>query len=218
MSMIGRRLTAIAFAALIPLSLAVCGDDDPTDIETPPPEETQMGVVTGAVHDSAAVLPPGRTEQAPADSVDYAGTLSGSAQVEIYSDADATWRALGDPVDVLFEMYCLETAVIHADASVPVGSYSKVRITLAGFSANVRAGGTLDGILYADAQVILISAADAEVVVEKDVAPFTVTTENSTWVVFDLNSEHWLDTAAVTGGTALAADIQSATLVYVTQQ
>jgi len=208
---------ARTFITLVSLSLFVfvattCADSSPSPIAL----DDELGSVSAAIHDSARVLPAGRANQWPSDSMAYDGTLSGSAQVHIYSDDDG-WVSLHEPVDVSFEIFCLEDAIITADAQVPVGTYSQVRLTLRGFVANVMGGGILDGVALLDAKVIALGGPDGEIVIEKSITPFQVTETAPTTLVFDLNTDTWIDVTVADAGTIGAAEVQSGTMVYVRQ-
>jgi hypothetical protein len=205
-----RSTFTLAALALVVFISTTCAKSSPDPVDL----ADELGSVSAAMHDSARVLPANRTTQWPADSMAYDGTLSGSAQVYVYSDADG-WVSLHDPVDVSFEIFCLEDAVITADARVPVGTYSQVRLTLRGFTAAVEAGAIVDGALLADARVITLGGPNAEVVIEKSVTPFEVTETSSTNVIFDLNTDTWIDATVAAAGTIDAASVQAGTVVYV---
>ena len=205
------RVAPCLLAALIPLAVVSCGDD-PASIETEEPL-VEEGYVTAAMHDSAAVLPADRSTPAPADSMAYDGTLSGTAQVEIYSDTDG-WISLGDPVDVSFEIYCEESALIRSDVVVANGTYSQVRVTLGGFVANIDAGALIGTVAFANATTVTLGTSGS-VVIEKSITPFTITTDSRTTLVFDLNSESWLDATDATNGSVAGEEIAAATVVYV---
>jgi hypothetical protein len=204
-------ITTVALSLLV-LVATTCADSSPSPVDL----DDELGSVSAAIHDSARVLPAGRTNQWPSDSMAYDGSLSGSAQVHIYSDADG-WVSLHDPVDVSFEIFCLEDAIITADAQVPVGTYSQVRLTLRGFVANVAGGGILDGVALLDARVIALGGAGGEIVIEKSITPFQVSETTPTLLVFDLNTDTWIDVTVADAGTIGAAEVQSGTVVYVRQ-
>ena len=204
-------LTMVAILAFAFVA-TTCADSSPGPVDL----ADQLGSVSAAMHDSARVLPEGRTSQWPTDSMAYDGTLSGSAQVHIYSDTDG-WVSLHDPVDVSFEIFCLEGVTITGDAHVPVGTYSQVRLTLRGFTANVLGGGTVAGAALLDTRDIALGGAGAEVVIEKSVTPFEVTETTPTTLVFDLNTDTWIDVTVADAGVIGAADVQAGTAVYVRQ-
>ncbi len=211
MSIFAKRPILVVAAALTPWAVSACSKSDPSGVE-----QAQTGVVNAVVHDSAAALPSTRTDPWPADSMDYDGTLNGSAEVDIYSDADG-WISLGDPTDVVFDIFCEEFGLVADHATVSTGTYSKVRITLHGFVANVLAGGVIAGSTLAEAKVITLGGPDADVVIEKDVTPFDVTATTPTWIDFDLNTDVWINSMVADAGTIDAGQVQAATVVYIRQ-
>jgi hypothetical protein len=206
--MYDRRLAVLAAAALT-VPAAACDDPAPTDIDV-----VVMGSVSAVVHDSVAVLPAGETDPIPADTMTYGGLFTGSTQVELYSDTDG-WTSLGAASDAEFLMYCWQAAVPFADVSVPADTYSRVRLTLSGFEANVNAGAIIHGVAYADPISITLGIGGAAVVIEKNVTPFTITADNDLSVIFDLNSELWLDAGTVLARAVAAAEVAAATNVFV---
>jgi len=200
-------LVALCFFSVV-VSTCAKSSDNPTDVND------ELGSVSAAMHDSARVLPQGRTRQWPTDSMAYDGTLSGSAEVHVYSASEG-WVSLHAPVDVSFEIFCLEDATITADAQVPVGTYTAVRLTLRGFVANIVGGGTVDGVVLPEAKVITLGGAGGEIVIEKSVTPFEVTETSDTHLVFDLNTDTWIDVDVANAGTIGAAQVQAGTVVYV---
>lgn len=205
-----KRAGPIAFVTLAVLAalVAACGDTGPTEVE----DESLMASVTSVVHDSAAVLPPGRTSMAPADSTDYDGVATGEAQVEIYSEAGG-WVSLGEASAVTFDIYCEEAAVVQSAATVAPDTYTMVRLTLADFEMSVLAGAVVEATTHADPFTISFGSGDA-VVVEQSVDPFTLGEGDSATILFDLNTELWLDDGVILEGLVAASEVQSATNVF----
>jgi hypothetical protein len=199
----------LAMAAVIPLAVAC--DDDPTDPDPDP--EPGFGMVDAIVHDSSAVLPEGQTEPAPTDSINYDGILSGTVQVEIFSDANG-WVVLGSTEQVNFAIFCEEAALVAGDAAVEADSYTQVRLTLTDFEASVLAGAVVGGITYNSDFVVALGSGDP-VVIEKSVTGFAVADGGSTELIFDLNTEVWLDADILTAGVVTAADVAAATKVII---
>jgi hypothetical protein len=199
----------LAMAAVIPLAVAC--DDDPTDPDPDP--EPGFGMVDAIVHDSSAVLPEGQTEPAPTDSINYDGILSGTVQVEIFSDANG-WVVLGSTEQVNFAIFCEEAALVAGDAAVEADSYTQVRLTLTDFEASVLAGAVVGGITYNSDFVVALGSGDP-VVIEKSVTGFAVADGGSTELIFDLNTEVWLDADILTAGVVTAADVAAATNVII---
>ena len=205
-----RLILTLVALCLFSVAVTTCAksSDNPTDVND------ELGSVSAAMHDSARVLPQGRTRVWPTDSMAYDGTLSGSAEVHIYSDANG-WVSLHAPVDVSFEIFCLEDATITADSHVPVGTYSAVRLTLRGFVANVIGGGTVDGVVLPGARAIALGGAGGEIVIEKSVTPFEVTETSDTHLVFDLNTDTWINIDIANAGAVSADAVQAGAVVYV---
>lgn len=210
--MIDKRLIWTAAATLIPAIAIACGDS-PSGVDDDDDDDVVAeGMITAAVHDSSAVLPNGRTTAIPADSMAYEGTMTGTAQVEVH-EASGDWVSLGDPVEITFSLYCENAGVVQTDSAVPVGTYDQVRVTLDGFTASILAGSIISTVTYDSAQSVDLGA--AAFTVEKTVTPFVVTEGSSTEILFDLNSEVWLNATTLTNHSVASADVAAATVVYV---
>jgi hypothetical protein len=97
---------------------------------------------------------------------------------------------------------------VHGEQSVPVGTYSRVRLVIDGAAAELTAGSVVGTItLGVDTSVSI--AADGQVVIDLAIAPFTVEGDTNTRILFDLNSEAWLTESAVAVGTVAEADVVS---------
>jgi hypothetical protein len=203
------RFMLLALAALVPLAVA-CGDD-PTDPDPDP--DPAFGMVDAIVHDSSSVLPDGQTEPAPTDSINYDGILSGTALIEIYSDANG-WVTLGNSEQVSFAIFCEEAAIVAGDAAVEVDSYTQVRITLTDFEASVLAGAVVGGVTYGTDFMVALGDGDP-VVIEKSVSGFAVADGATTELIFDLNTEVWLDADIIAAEVVSAADVAAATHVII---
>lgn len=214
------RIAALAAALLVSMTwVAACGDD--TSVNLNPDGDgdgngdgnVEGAVMTAVVHDSSAVLPEGRTTPSPVDSTSYDGTVTGTAQVEVFSDADG-WISLGEATDVAFEIYCEEAAIVHGDVSLDPGTYSGVRLTLTDFQASVNAGAVVHAQTVADAFVVALGDG-TPLVIERTVTPFVLENGQTTTLLFDLNTEVWLDQDVVDSGVAPGADVQSSTNVII---
>lgn len=203
-----QRLFGLAVVTLVPLSLA-CGEEDPTGVEGDP----ALATLTAVVHDSAAVLPAGRTTMSPPDSTAYDGVATGQVEIEVRS-GEGTWTSLGSATDVSFDVYCEQAAVVHESASVEVGTYDRVRITLVDFEMSVPAGAVVRGVTYADAFGVTFGT-DGPVVIELTVPSFTLAEGENTRVLVDLNTEVWLDAESIAAGVISASEIEAAANVFV---
>jgi hypothetical protein len=205
------RIASLFAALLIPTVWAAC-DDTGVDLDDDDDDDA-TAVLTAVVHDSADVLPPTRTEPAPADSFAYNGSLTGTAQIEIFSDAEG-WLPVGEPTEVTFEIYCEEAAIVEGDLAMPTGTYSQVRLTLTDFQADVAAGAVITGQTVANGFVVTFGDG-IPLVIEKAVTPFMLAAGEATTILFDLNTELWLDPEVILAGNAPAAEVQNATNVII---
>ena len=206
-----RKILRVLTTLVIPATIAACGDDS-----TGP---GGMGTVSATMQDGsgASGAPAYSTSPAsgPATAAgSFSGSASGSAQVYIYSDAEG-WVALGSPTNATLQLQSSNTTTLYTSASVPAGSYTKVRLVLDGFNANIAAGGVLGGLTLGVGVTITAGGSDGYVEIEKTVTPFTVSAQSSASVDFDLNSEAWVTEQSAQSKTAADTEIQSATSVNV---
>jgi len=125
-----------------------------------------------------------------------AGTFSGSfdaeAQVAISTDGHA-WIELGPPSSASVQLQATGNgADVHGEVAVPVGTYTRVRLTLTGAEARLNAGSTIGGISLG-ATVDIRIGANGTVVIEKEVPPFEIRADARTRVFWDLNSHLWVN-------------------------
>jgi hypothetical protein len=194
----GFHLLVVATAA----ALAACGDDTTT------PEATgsvDAGLTDGALATLTAAGPAG--VQAVAE---LAGSMSGSAQVSVYSDAEG-WVELGDPRSVTVALQSGEDATVVEAAPVPSGTYTRVRLLLSGFHADLEVGSIIDGATHLTAVSVTMGGSDNLVVIETDIPPLTIQAQAAASVTFDLNSSTWVTPQAAQTEMADDADIQAAT-------
>lgn len=193
---------------MVPAALAACSDD-----ATGP---GGMGSVSAEIQDgtSASGVPSAAAPAPEPAAGSFAGTASGSAQVWIYSDAEG-WIALGSPTNATLQMQSSDKTTVYGSASVPAGSYTRVRLVLDGFHANIAAGGILGGLTLTAGVSITMGGSDGRVEIEKSVTPFTVSAQSSTSIGFDLNSEAWVTEQSAQSKAAADAEIQSAASAYV---
>ena len=199
---------ATAIAVLMPLTLAACSDDGtgPGDgngyaraVMMDDPDVTSQ-------HATAPLLFLSRSGAAA-----YTGEFTGTAQIAISADG-ATWIDLGSPAQVTVDAQSSgNETVVHGEATVPAGTYTRIRVTFEGMNIQLDAGSTIGGLTLTAGATIVVGGADGEVVIEKQVSGFTVAADASarTDVVFDLNSEAWVTESAVTGGVVSDAEVRS---------
>lgn len=203
-----KHLRHLALALTLPVALLACGDDDPTGLEG-------SGTVTAEVHDDPGASQASQAGTAPAAAQSAAsGTMSGSAQAFIFSETQG-WVAVGSASSTSLAMQSAGTAAVGS-ATVGADSYTRVRLVLDGFNAQVDAGSALGGVTLDASVSITMGGADGTVTIEKEITPFTVSTDASANVSFDLNSEMWVDQESAESGSATDAEIQSATTAIAT--
>lgn len=205
-----RSFTAAALLAPLALFLGAC-DDDATG-----PGAT--GTVRAEIYDGSgagsAGPAPASQQAGPAAASTASGTLSGTAQASVWSEARG-WVELGSATDASLSMQSEETAAVGS-ATVDADTYTRVRLVMEGFDADVQAGAVLGGLTLDAAVTITMGGSDGRVVIEKTVTPFTVSADADTRVRFDLNSETWVDQESAESRTAGDAEIVSATRTTVT--
>lgn len=182
-----RYKTTFALLALLGAATA-CSDNDPVEGGT----ASASAVITDDASSQSAM----RGEDAAAyrtSSGHFSGNFRGGAQVAISADGQ-TWVNLGSPsqVTVALQSSGSETTV-HSRSAISAGTYTRVRLTLSGARADVNAGATLGGVSFGSALSILVGGSDQQVVIEKQVEPFTVSADSHARIIFDLNSEAWIN-------------------------
>lgn len=200
-----------ALAGLLLATGAVACGDDTTG--------TAEARVTAEVHDEnpdaqtaslASLLPLQQSSS-------YEGTVSGEARVEVSADGE-TWTELGDASDVEVDLQASGGgAVVHADASVPLESFTRARLVLDGADAVLEAGSTVGGVTL-EARTTLTLGSSGRVVVEAQLdESLDASADADATVSFDLNSETWITGTAVEAGTVAESAISSAATVQVTR-
>lgn len=122
----------------------------------------------------------------------YSGTFEGEAQVQISADGH-TWIQLAPPSSASVQLQASGEGVdLHGEVTVPVGTYTRVRLVLTGAQANLEAGSTIGGISLG-ASVSLRVGANGSVMIEKQVPPFEVRADTRTRIYWDLNSHLWVN-------------------------
>ena len=145
----------------------------------------------------------GRAQGVVADPVtaEFTGTVSGNIQVSISSDG-STWVDLGSLNGITIVLQSnADTTNVHGEVSVPVGSYSQVRLTFSNVSADLDAGSVIGTTTLANSETVDLGGSDqqAEVVTSLN---FSVTEDATVRasLQFRLNSGQWLTEAALAAG------------------
>lgn len=204
---LGKVGTAAILALVLPLA-ACDGDEDGT---TDPGSQGSVQAVMTDEPGEANASTVSRTRFA-LDSRTVDGSFEANARVEVSVDGE-TWIDLGSMESVSVALQTGEDAVIHADASLPAETFARVRLVLENARANVLAGSTI-GTDLLDVDVEIAVAGGGEVVIEKTVT-LDVSAGSQATVVFDLNSESWLDEGNVQSRTATAAELEASTTVRI---
>jgi hypothetical protein len=199
-----------ALAGLLLFAGAVACDDETTG--------TADARVTAEVHDEnpdaqtaslASLLP---LQQ----SSNYEGTVSGEARVEVSADGE-TWTELGDASDVDVDLQASGGgAVVHADAAVPLDSFTWARLVLDGADAVLEAGSTVSGVTLESETTVALGTGQVIVEAQLDESLDAGAGTDAT-VSFDLNSEAWITETAVEAGAVAESAISSAATVQVTR-
>lgn len=193
--------TAAAVALASALGAFGCGDGIG-------PEE---GSVSAAVTDdpaqaSAAVAPRAQFAQGISGQT-FQGDFQAEGQVEVSVDGQ-TFVTLGPAQAVDVALQSGTEAVVHASAVVPAQAFTRARLILRNARATVLAGSSVGGLLL-DLDVQINVEGGAEFVIEKAVS-LNVTAGSEATVVFDLNSEQWINETAVQAAATTAAQVAAA--------
>lgn len=133
----------------------------------------------------------------------FSGSMSSSMKVAISADGQS-WIDICSPVQNTLQLQSTgDTTTLASRTSVPVGTYAYVRLTIDG--ANAQVTGSFGGIAYTDAQISVANG--GQIVIEKQVQPFTITANTNATVIFDLNSELWITAQSVQSHAATAAEM-----------
>ena len=172
-----RPIRYTLFGAVV--AFAACGDD--------PLDPNVTGLVDAVASDS------------PAGAAEFSGTAAGNFQASIRSTGDE-WVDVGTPNGITVTLQSSTATTVHGSASVPAGTYDRVRLTLDGVTFTVTDVGTK----FANTGSAL-AAGTVPLELEVSVSNFTVSEGGGTaTVTFDLNVENWLTDAMLT--TGLIAD------------
>lgn len=207
------RLAVLAAVTALLVPLVGCGDDEDGGTGPDGMASFQAVVTDDAGTAGSAIAARGpEARGSVSSSADIQGSFSGEAMVQVSADGQ-TWVDLGSMESVQVTLQSGEEATIHASAEVPARTYTRVRLVMRSAEATVLAGSTIDaGPISADVSVDV--AGGSEFTIEKQVS-VDADAGATTTLVFDLNSEAWLDQAAVDAQSAAAAQVSSATSVRI---
>lgn len=193
---------------------AGCGEgDDPTGNGN---GNGETGSVQAAMTDggSSNAVVSGDRQAALLSSATFSGSMTSTAHVEIYSETRG-WVQLGSPNRVTMQMQSGSETTVHASSQAEADTYTRVRLVLDDADATIEAGSVIGSVTLDGNVQIRVGGSDGRVTIEKSVSSFTVSANSSTRLVFDLNSEAWVDSQSAESETASDAEVQSATTVIV---
>lgn len=203
---IGAASTGAALGLLLALGGLGCGDGS-----TGPDEESRIdaaivddpGSGAGSVGPQLSAAFAGRT---------FDGDFSAQGRVEVSVDGQ-TWVDLGSMQSMTVTLQSGDRVAVHTAARVPARAFTRARLVLRNATATIRAGSTIGGTLI-DADLQISIAGGGEFTVEKSLS-LDLSARSSAMILFDLNSEQWIDETAVQAGAVTASRVQSATTVGV---
>lgn len=211
---IGRIGTSAVLAGALAFGLAACSDDGGVT-------GTTRGEVSASMTDDPSSTSGSLARAAFLDllglqsSGSFSGTMSSDARVEIRTRS-GTWVDLGSVSSADLEMQSEGgEARIASGTSLDAGSYTAVRLTLENATMTVDAGSSIGGILL-DADIDVVVGGDDERVVIQKTIDLDVDADTQTSVVFDLNSEAWMDSSTAESQTAADSEVQAAATAFVT--
>lgn len=183
----GRICTGLGMTALLALGVVACGGDAERSDES----EARAGTVRALIQDG-----PVDAGSASGASTPVRGTFVGNFIVSVFSE-EGYWVDIGRGADMAIPLSNGEGGgVIEAAHEIPPGTYSRVRVTLCHSSVEVEEGSRIgERTLDAAADVHLTETGD--VIVLRDVSPFTVAPGEDVQLQVDLNADRWLTEEAV---------------------
>lgn len=201
----------VATLSLAVLAVASCGGNS-----TGPSQPTTMSVAVGdrvGLRLAQGVVQAlGAPEAAPTS---FSGAFSGTAQAAAFTSADG-WVDVGTPANVTFDVQGTTESTFVTAAEVPEGTYTKLRLTLSGFSLHLNPGAVIGGVTFDSAVDVAVGGSDGSVVLEVSVPSASLTAGSSATAHFDLNSEEWVSQSTVDAGAVDDATVQAAASASIT--
>jgi hypothetical protein len=184
------------------------------------PTGTPWGYVAAAVTDDPSI-----TNGAPADPVgaaaawgaqpegpSFGGMFEAVAEIAILRKGSG-WVAMGPATPLAIPLQSApEAAAFQGRGGIPVGTYSRARLTLSGARAGVVAGSHIGGEQVARDTIIRVGHGEV-FVIEKETSPFTLTSRTRVRLLFDLNAQDWLDARSLHDGAVDDEKVRAATVV-----
>jgi hypothetical protein len=164
-------------------------------------------ITNGVPGDGATVASGGQQDEAL-----FAGMFEAMAEIAILRNGSG-WVVMGPATPVAIPLQSEpEAAAFQGRGGMPVGTYSRARLTLSGARVELMAGSQIGGAQVSEDTLIRVGDGEA-FVIEKDIAPFTLTSRTRVRVFFDLNAQDWLDARSLDDGAVDNEKVRAATVV-----
>ena len=151
----------------------------------------------------------------PAAGSAFTGTMSANASVSVSTDS-TTWVELGSAsaVSVVLQS-ATDTTNVYGAKIITGDEYSYVRLSLSNAVVLVNSGSTFGNVTLVGDRNIILGGADSALVVDLMVAPFVVNDSTPAVLEFDLNSQAYINRAALLAGVVDDATGVGAVVVVV---
>jgi hypothetical protein len=146
-------------------------------------------------------------QDSPAGGPSVTGTLAGNVQASL--GTGDRWVEIGSPNGITIPLQITgRTTTVHGEASVPSGSYSRVRLAFQGVTARLASGSNVGG---------TVLTSDERVEIDVPVSSFSVEANAGVRHIlsFELRSPQWLTAAALQSGRVEDSPLQAAVTVTV---
>jgi hypothetical protein len=150
--------------------------------------------------------------EAQEEGASFRGQFEAMAEIAILRNGSG-WVVMGPASPVTTPLQSEpEAAAFQGRGGMPVGTYTRARLTLSGARADLLAGSHIGGEQVARDTVIRVGQGEA-FVIEKDIAQFTLTSRTRVRLLFDLNAQEWLDAGSLRDGAVDDEKVRAATVV-----
>jgi hypothetical protein len=155
-------------------------------------------------------------QDSPAGGPSVTGTLAGNVQASL--GTGDRWVEIGSPNGITIPLQITgRTTTVHGEASVPSGSYSRVRLAFQGVTARLASGSNVGGTVLTSDRTITLGGSDERVEIDVPVSSFSVEANAGVRHIlsFELRSPQWLTAAALQSGRVEDSPLQAAVTVTV---
>ncbi len=139
------------------------------------------------------------------------GTLAGDVFASLW-DGNG-WVDVGSSNGITIPLQTSgRSTTVHGEASVPSGSYTRVRLVFRGVAARIARGSVIAGSTLANDTRVALGGTDERAEMIVPVGRFSVEADSNvrTVVAFDLHSQQWLTSTALQAGRVEDAALQGA--------